>query len=117
MRESIERWLKDEPLELEELSPELRPLAVMLGKAILDMDKKIDNVHERIREMTTKYDGHVEELNNVPSELKKPDAQTAYKEYLQKVDLMWAIGKWLVGGVGAGLMFLIGKVFLNSLGV
>ena len=117
MRESIERWLKDEPLELTELSPDLRPLAVMLGRAILDMDKKIDNVHARLQEVTAKYDGHLIELHNVPAELKKPNAQEAYTEYQQKVDLMWGIGKWLAGGVGAGLMFLIGKVFLNSLGV
>ena len=117
MRESIEKWLKDEPLELAELSPDLRPLAVMLGRAILDMDKKIDNVHARLQDVTAKYDVHLLELHNVPAELKKPDAQAAYSEFQQKVDLMWAFGKWLAGGIGAGLMFLIGKVFLNSLGV
>lgn len=81
------------------------------------MDKKIDNVHARVQAITEKYDGHLIELNNVPAELKNQDAQAAYSEYRQKVDLMWAIGKWMAGGIGAGLMFLIGKVFLNSLGV
>lgn len=81
------------------------------------MDKKIDNVHARIQEVTSKYDFHLIELHNVPAELKKPDAQAAYTEYQQKVELMWAVGKWMAGGIGAGLMFLIGKVFLNSLGV
>lgn len=117
MREAFETWLQGETVKIDELSAELKPLAIMLGKAILDMDNKLDKLGVRVDSITTRYDEHVKELQNIPASLKKADAEAEYAAFMQKLELMWAIGKWLAGGIGAGLMLLAGKAILNSLGI
>ena len=121
MRRMLEELAEGAPIRVEELAPDLRQLAMLMARMVLDLDEKVELLskqtsinYTRLEEQLTKQ-GEV--LAKIPRQLTHEKSHSDFIELQQRVNLMWIIGKWAVGGAAAGGAWLLGQAALKALGL
>ena len=119
-KSQLEKWASEaNSVKLSDLSPDSRQLAALFSGAFLELEENIRQAMEvgavsnaRFEETLAK---HARILENIPQDLVHNSAEKDFVMLVSRVELMWGIGKWMAGGIGAGITGLIGYVLATVL--
>ena len=119
-KSQLAKWASEaNSVKLADLSPDSRQLAALFSGAFLELEENIQQALETGAINSARFEEtlsrHAQILENIPRDLVHNSAEKDFVMLLSRVELMWSIGKWLAGGVGAGITGLIGYVLATVL--